>query len=63
MLTLLRQSIIELIILALKSKKKHYFSPVTCDFWLSIYFMSWWEGRLVQKTKIVISRLLLNELR
>ena len=57
MLTLLRQSIIELIILALKSKKKYYFSPVTCDFWLSIYFMSWWEGRLVPKTKIVISRL------
>ena len=63
MLTLLRQSIIELIILALKCKKKYYFSTVTRHFWLSIYFMSWWEGRLVQKTKIAIARLLLNELR
>ena len=63
MLTLLRQSIIELIIFSLKSKKKYYFFPVRCDFWLNIYFMSWYEGRLVQKTKIAIARLLLNELR
>ena len=57
------QSVIELIIFSFKKSKKCYFFPVRCDFWLSIYFMSWWEGRLVQKTKIAISRLLLNELR
>ena len=63
MLTLLRQSIIELIIFSFKSKKNIIIFHVRGDFWLSIYFMPWWEGRLIQKTEIAISRLLLNELR
>ena len=60
---LLRNTLNDVYVLLIIMVKKYYFFPVRCDFWLSSYFMSWWEGRLVQQTEIAISQLLFNELR